>query len=203
MNKLACASHRTGHPRCEQLTANATNPPDFRRRSHAAVIAVTPAQATGDGSRNLTLTVSPGLKLSTAPTARHTSGSGASSGPRMNPTTGIPTITAATVESAIQSRPMKRRRSGLSASPRFGCCVSLAMQQFSHPLANRDGHQNQTGGGKYIGTEYSEKQERYAEREERRRIGRRRVFLRERRAPPGCLVSACLRSFFRGHPNRP
>ena len=127
MKRSAFASHRTGHPRCAQLIAKATKLPDSRRRNHAAVNAVTPAHAIGDGSRKLTLTVSPALKLSTAPTARHTSFSGAMSGPRMNPTTGTPTMVAAIAESAILSRPMKRRRSGLNASPRLGRCVSLAM----------------------------------------------------------------------------
>ena len=82
-------------------------------RTHAAVIALTPAHAIGDGSRKLTLTVWPRVKLSGVPTARHTSLSGAISGPRMKPTTGMPTMAAATAESAMQSRPMKRRRSGL------------------------------------------------------------------------------------------
>src|ERR1700730_13166822 len=114
----------------------------------------------------------------------------------INPTTGMPTIAAAIAESAMLSRPRKRRRSGLNASPRPGSCVSLGMQQFSHPLANGNGHQDQPGGRKYIRTEYSKKQKRYAKREEHRRVGRRRYLFRQRRVPLSVLFSMRLRSLF-------
>jgi hypothetical protein len=49
----------------------ATNSSFPTRRSQAAVFAVTPAHSKGDESSNFTRTVSPSLKLSIFPTARH------------------------------------------------------------------------------------------------------------------------------------
>src|SRR5262249_42858704 len=107
---LGSANHRTGHPRCVQFTENAVKFVSFSRRSQAAVRAVTPDHGRGDASSKVTLTVSPTLNWSTAPTARQVRGGLRVSGETRNPITGTPTTAAASVDNAIERRERKRRR---------------------------------------------------------------------------------------------
>src|SRR5487761_1641554 len=187
MNRFASGSHLTGHPRCVQLTANAVNSPLGSRRSHAAVSAVTPAHAIGEGSRNETSTVLPTAKVSALPIGRQISGNLLINGPMRNPTIGTATSAAAKPISPSERRTTNARRSGLrGASPagagaRFS--ASLVMHQFSNPARKRERDQDQPDGGKSVRGHESERSERDAQRHHRGLLGRREHALGLGRGP--------------------
>jgi hypothetical protein len=110
MNSPADGCQRTGQPKWLQLTAKAMKSWSAVRRSQAAVLAVIPAQGSGDESRKSTAEVSPTLKSPTVPTVRQTPGSLRNSGAKMNPISGNVTIPAPTPASAkeIFSRNLRR-----------------------------------------------------------------------------------------------
>src|SRR5271156_3866278 len=111
------------------------------RRNHAAVSAVTPAHASGEGSRKLTFTVSPILKSSILPTDRHMAAERLTSGPIRNPTMGTATSSDTRPIAIMLTLVMKMRRSGLNASFEGGR-VSVAMHEFSNPVVERDREQH-------------------------------------------------------------
>src|SRR5215472_3879348 len=110
MNRRASRSQRTGQPRCAQLTEKATNFVSLARRSHAAVFPVTPAHGSGDASAKVTATVSPTVKSSTAPTARHSRGGERKRGATTKPTIGTASATPPAALSTTLTLPSISRR---------------------------------------------------------------------------------------------
>src|SRR5208282_275302 len=182
MNRFASGSHRTGHPRWVQFIANAMNSLALIRRSHAAVSAVTPAHASGEGSLKLTFTVWPILKLSTLPTDRHTSGNRLTSGPIRNPTIGTATSSDTRPIATMLTLVMKTRRSGLNASFEGGG-VSVAMHEFSNPVVERDREQHAAGGAERVRADEPEEHEGNSERHHRGLICGRGDAFRLRHGP--------------------
>lgn len=103
MNNLAPEIHLTGQPRWAQLTEKAVNFSLSSLLSQAAVIAVTPAQGSGEGSSYETFTVSPMLKSLICPTCLQIGSGFLNIGASIDPITGIPTIAAAMLPSVMQS----------------------------------------------------------------------------------------------------
>src|SRR6185437_16978344 len=145
---------RTGQPRCEQFTAKATKSLSPVRRSQAALLAVMPAQGSGDASIRLTLVVSPTLKSASLPTARQAMGTFWKSGPRVNPTIGTPRA-AHPAPSPTLTRARKRRLSGETGSALSGplpgslsgtfggSSLSCVMRDISDPVQEGSGQQRQ------------------------------------------------------------
>src|SRR5581483_3549597 len=153
-----------------------------------------PAQASGEGSRKSTLTVSPTLKLSTLPTGRHRGGNRRTKGPIMNPMIGTATSSDANPIRTRLALVIKTRRSGLNASPRL-CAVSVAMHEFSNPVDQRNREQHASSRAKCVRRDQAEKDESGAQRHHRRLIGRRGrpLGLRNR---PSFRYPRCVRALF-------
>src|SRR5579872_641728 len=138
MNRLASGNHRTGQPRWVQFTENAMKRCSPSRRSHAAVLATTPAHGSGDESANVTSDVVPTANRSTGPTARHTCAVRSNRGATRNPTNGIATIAAAHAVSTRLSREKNSRRRTSSGPSRRAAPVvwSLMRRPLTPDLAD-------------------------------------------------------------------
>src|SRR4029453_3750861 len=148
MNSSASSSHRTGQPRCMQLTEKAMKLSWLTRRNQTALFAVTPAHGSDEGSVTVTATVLPILKTWGLPSVTHSLGTFRKKGATMNPTNGTPIIAVQRPTSAMESFSKNRRRlisSGVSVSGADDESLGLVfMANFRDPTGKRCDEEDDT-----------------------------------------------------------
>src|SRR5664279_4704301 len=187
MNRLASFNQRTGQPRCVQVMAKAINSSSLSRRNQAAVLAVTPAQGSGEASSKTTEDVSPILNPSTLPTERHTAGGFRNNGAKMKPINGTLSIKVPIPPAARLKRARNFRlesSAGESGQPvDAGSVFGSFMTNVSDPSRQRHGKQHDADAGDYQCSNQSPHQEGDSQRQGHGPYTRLRQFFRWQDTP--------------------